>query len=226
MKRRQLNQALLALPGLLASPLGHAADFPSKPIRVILPLAAGNIVDIALRILNEEFSVSAGQQLVIESKPGASGIIAAQSVANSAPDGYSLLAANTGLYAINPHTFKKLPYDPETSFKPVTNFLGASLVMGAMVGRSSSEPAYGPSSDLPSRAGSSELFTQVTADNGLPLTVTVVDPRQRVMAVYHVDRATGEISPKSVRNITWDLQMVEYNSGKPLPQDIRNGLKR
>ena len=45
------------------------------------------------------------------------------------------------------------------------------------------------------------------------------------MAVYHVDRNSGEISPKSVRNITWDLQMIEYNSGKPLPQDIRNGLK-
>jgi len=103
--------------------------------------------------------------------------------------------------------------------------LGASLVIGAFAGRSSSEPPYGPPIDLPSRAGSSELFTQVTAENGLPLTVTVVDPRQRVMAVYHVDRTTGEISPKSVRNITWDLQMIEYNSGKPLPQDIRNGLK-
>ena len=104
--------------------------------------------------------------------------------------------------------------------------LGASLVMGAMAGRSSSELANGPPIDLPSHAGSSELFTQVTAgDLQQPLTVTVVDPRQRVMAVYHVDRSTGEISPKSVRNITWDLQMIEYNSGKPLPQDIRNGLK-
>jgi hypothetical protein len=104
--------------------------------------------------------------------------------------------------------------------------LGASLVMGAMAGRSTSESAaYGPPSDLPSHA-SSELFTQVTAaDAQSPLTVTVVDPRQRVMGVYHVDRATGEISLKSIRNITWDLQMMVHNSGKPLPQDIRNGLK-
>ncbi len=56
--------------------------------------------------------------------------------------------------------------------------------------------------------------------------VTVIDPRQRVMAVYHVDRATGEITPKSVRNFTWDLQMIEFNSGNPLPQDIRSGLQR
>jgi hypothetical protein len=103
--------------------------------------------------------------------------------------------------------------------------LGASLVIGAMAGRSSSEPAYGPPIDLPAHANGSELFTQVTAADGQPLTVTVVDPRQRVMAIYHVDRATGEITPKSIRNITWDLQMTDYNSGKPLPKDIRNGLK-
>jgi hypothetical protein len=70
------------------------------------------------------------------------------------------------------------------------------------------------------------LFTHVTATDGLPLTVTVVDTRQRVMAVYHVDRTTGESTLKSVRNITWDLQMTDFNTGKPLPQDIRNGLPR
>ena len=56
--------------------------------------------------------------------------------------------------------------------------------------------------------------------------MTVIDPKQRVLAVYHVDRASGQITPKSVRNITWDLQMTEYNSGEPLPQDIRSGLPR
>jgi len=76
------------------------------------------------------------------------------------------------------------------------------------------------------RSGGNELITNVTATDGAALTVTVIDPKQRVMAVYHVDRGTGEITPKSVRNLTWDLQMIEFNSGSPLPQDIRNGLKR
>jgi hypothetical protein len=103
--------------------------------------------------------------------------------------------------------------------------LGASLVIGAMAGRSSSEPAYGPPIDVPARAGCSDSITHhVTATEGGPLTHTVFDPRQRVMAVYHEDRASGEITLKSVRNITWDLQMIEFNSGKPLPQDIRSGL--
>jgi hypothetical protein len=102
--------------------------------------------------------------------------------------------------------------------------LGASLVIGAMAGRSSSEPPRATAIDLSARAASGELFTQVTATDGQPLTVTVVDPRQRVLAIYHVERTTGEITLKGARNITWDLQMTDYNTGKPLPQDIRNGL--
>jgi len=102
--------------------------------------------------------------------------------------------------------------------------LGASLVIGALAGRSSSAPADNPQIDMSAHAGGSELFTTVTPTEGA-LTVTVIDPRQHVIAVYHVDRNSGEITPKSVRNITWDLQMIEYNSGKPMPQDVRNGLK-
>jgi hypothetical protein len=103
--------------------------------------------------------------------------------------------------------------------------LGASLVIAVSAGRGSSETAYAPPIDSPARSGSSELITHVSDANGGALIATVVDPKQRVMAVYHVDRATGEISLKSVRNLTYDLQMIEFNSGNPLPQDIRNGLK-
>jgi len=106
--------------------------------------------------------------------------------------------------------------------------LGAGLVIAATAGRGSTESAFGGPGDLANIASAAPqdtgLFTQVTAENGQPLTVTVVDPRGRAMAVYHVDRATGEIALCSVRNLTWDLQMVQYNSGNPLPQDIRNGL--
>jgi hypothetical protein len=103
--------------------------------------------------------------------------------------------------------------------------LGASLVIGALAGRSSSEPAYRPSIDLPARCGCTDSITHhVMASEGGPLTHTVFDPRQRVMAIYHEDRASGELTLKSVRNVSWDLQMIEFNSGKPLPQDIRSGL--
>jgi tripartite-type tricarboxylate transporter receptor subunit TctC len=65
----------------------------------------------------------------VDNKPGGSGIIAAQAVMNAAPDGYTLLMTNTSMLAINPYTFSKLPYDPDKSFRPVTGFLGASMVM-------------------------------------------------------------------------------------------------
>ncbi|MCC7475871.1 MAG: hypothetical protein IT425_10775 [Pirellulales bacterium] len=109
--------------------------------------------------------------------------------------------------------------------------LAASLVIGAMAGRSASQsatayPVPGTTSAEPSVRQGGDLFTHVAATDGGPLTVTVVASSERVLAVYQVDRATGKITPKSVRNITWDLQMVEYNSGEPLPQDVRNGLKR
>jgi hypothetical protein len=100
----------------------------------------------------------------------------------------------------------------------------AVLVMAANAGTGVSESAYGPPVNYPANAP--ELITHVTAAEGQLQVVTVIDPRQRVMAVYHVDRATGQITPKSVRNITWDLQMIEFNSGDPSPQDIRSGLQR
>ena len=102
----------------------------------------------------------------------------------------------------------------------------AGLVIAATAGRTASQPAPGPTADLQPHPQSGDLIAHVTAAEGQPQVVTVIDPRQRVMAIYHVDRATGQITPKSVRNFTWDLQMIEFNSGDPLPQDIRSGLQR
>ena len=106
--------------------------------------------------------------------------------------------------------------------------LMAGLVIAVFAERGSTKSAFAAPGELAGMSSLEDggLIAQVTAESGQPLTVTVVDPRQRVMGVYHVDRSTGEIALRSVRNLTWDLQMVEFNSGKPLPQDIRSGLGR
>jgi hypothetical protein len=104
--------------------------------------------------------------------------------------------------------------------------LGAGLVIAVTAGRSLSEPADGPLLSSSPFATSGALITHVTGSDGEGQMVTVIDPQQRVMAVYQVERATGKITPMSIRNFTWDLQMIEYNSGNPLPQDIRSGLQR
>ena len=130
MKRRTVLQNLTSLPLVIAAPRTWSQTvFPDKPVKVVVPFAAGNTLDTALRQVAEVFKQNTGQALIVEAKPGGSGIIAAQSVMQAAPDGYTLLLANTSMFTINPHTFSRLPYDPEKNFKPVTNFLGAAMVM-------------------------------------------------------------------------------------------------
>ena len=113
----------------MGTALAQAPNFPERPIRVVVPFAPGNTLDNALRQVAEEFKKNTGQPIVVDNKPGGSGIIAAQNVMQAAPDGYTLLLSNTSMMTINPYTFSKLPYDPEKSYKPVTGFLGASLVL-------------------------------------------------------------------------------------------------
>jgi hypothetical protein len=98
--------------------------------------------------------------------------------------------------------------------------LGTLLIVAVMVGTGSSEPTAVGQAPVASVANA-PLIAHVTAVDGGPQTVTVIDPSQRVMAVYHVDKSTGEIALRSVRNLTWDLQLIDFNSGKPLPQEIR-----
>ena len=129
MKRRHALQALTAAIATAAWPAVFAQSAADRPIRVVVPFAAGNTLDTALRQVAEVIKQTSGQIILVDAKPGGSGIIAAQQVMQAAPDGSTLLLANTSMFTINPHTFSKLPYDPQKDFKPVTNFLGAAMVM-------------------------------------------------------------------------------------------------
>ena len=122
MQRRSVLQALVAAPTAALLPTAFAQTATDRPIRVVVPFAAGNTLDTALRQVAEVMKQTTGQTVLVEAKPGGSGIIAAQYVMQAAPDGATLLLANTSMFTINPHTFAKLPYDPEKHFKPVTNF--------------------------------------------------------------------------------------------------------
>jgi len=129
MQRRHLLQAVCASPLALALPSARSQTFPDRPVRVVVPFAAGNTLDTSLRQVAEVFKVNTGQPILVDAKPGGSGIIAAQAVMSAPPDGYTLLLCNTSMFTINPHTFASLPYDPDKDFKPVTGFLGAAMVM-------------------------------------------------------------------------------------------------
>jgi hypothetical protein len=105
--------------------------------------------------------------------------------------------------------------------------VGAGLVLASLVGTGFSNPGYGPLTAAPGAVGAEGgLVTHLVSADGQPLTLTVVDSRERWIGVYQIDRVSGEISLKSARKITWDTQLVDFNSGKPLPQEIRSGLQR
>ena len=113
----------------LATPLA-AQEYPTKPIRIVVPFGPGTATDIVARTVGAELSSRTGQPVVIDNKPGAEGQIGAQAAATAAPDGYTLFITTQTTQAMNVHIYKSLPYDPVKSFAPISGLsLGAQVVM-------------------------------------------------------------------------------------------------
>ena len=108
----------LLLP-LLFITTAHAQTWPSKPLRIIVPFAPGGSTDIFARLLGERMAVGLGQSVIIDNRAGAAGNIGADAVAKSAPDGYTLLMATTGVMAINQALYKNMSYDAAKELDPV-----------------------------------------------------------------------------------------------------------
>src|SRR5437763_1001531 len=106
-----------------------AQDYPTRPITLVVPYAAGGGNDVMARIVAEKMSKSLGQQIVIENKGGAGGSIATRQIAKSAPDGYTLGLGGTGTLAINPTLYPNVDYDPRKDFAPVGLIATSALVV-------------------------------------------------------------------------------------------------
>lgn len=104
----------------LGTTAARAVEYPSKPVSFVVPFGAGSATDQLARALGAAITGKTGQAIVVENKPGASGIIAAQFVARAVPDGYTVLITTNTTQTANPHLFRKLPYNPMTDFQPVT----------------------------------------------------------------------------------------------------------
>lgn len=116
--RRQALAGMAALGATWASGSARADTYPSKPIRIIVPYAAGGYTDIISRLVAQKITAKLGQPVIVENKAGGSTIIGAEYVAKAAPDGYTLLMAVTTTLSTNPFLFKKLPYKT-SDFAPV-----------------------------------------------------------------------------------------------------------
>jgi tripartite-type tricarboxylate transporter receptor subunit TctC len=103
--------------------------FPSKPFKLIVPFPAGSGTDQSARRLATDLATKSGQSVVVENKPGASGFIAAQAVANANPDGYTLFVTTNTTHGANSALFRKLPYDPVKDFDPISTLAYSDLVL-------------------------------------------------------------------------------------------------
>jgi tripartite-type tricarboxylate transporter receptor subunit TctC len=107
---------------LLTLTLGAASaqDWPNRPVRLVVPYPAGGAVDIVARALAEKLSTALAQTVIVENKAGAGGLIGADAVAKSAPDGYTVVMGTVSSHAIAPAVYRKMPYDAETDFAAVS----------------------------------------------------------------------------------------------------------
>jgi tripartite-type tricarboxylate transporter receptor subunit TctC len=127
MQQTKTTLTALAL-GLLAS-ASFAQTYPAKPVTIVVPYSAGGPVDNFIRALGQLLSESWKQPVVVLNKPGANEIIGADHVAKSAPDGYTLFAGTEASLTMSPHLYKKLPYNVETDFVPISQLVSLPLML-------------------------------------------------------------------------------------------------
>ncbi|MFC3339905.1 Bug family tripartite tricarboxylate transporter substrate binding protein [Paracandidimonas soli] len=130
MKRRLF--LMLPLAAACALPLtAQAQTFPDKPIRIIVPYAAGGTTDMLARVVGKHVSESLGQSVIVENKPGANGMLGSSMVAKAAPDGYTLGIATPGNHAANASLYKEVPYDTIKDFTAVSQAVNSPMILVA-----------------------------------------------------------------------------------------------
>ena len=129
MKLVLLSAPLIATLAALAAPAATAQTYPAKTIRIIGPSSPGGGIDTSGRILAAALTPALGQQVVLENRPGAGGIVGTEIVAKAPPDGYTLMLSAAAALVVFPHTFTKLPYDPLRDFAPISLVANSEYIL-------------------------------------------------------------------------------------------------
>src|SRR6185312_16914940 len=116
---KQASRLLLCALLLASAGAAHAQSWPTHPVKLIVPTGPGAATDVMARLMADSVSRALGQPVIVENLPGASGLLAHGAASKAAPDGYTFLFSNTSGLAVNPVSFKSLPYDPTKDFTPV-----------------------------------------------------------------------------------------------------------
>ena len=124
-----LKLSALACSLAFAAPLAHAAEYPVRPIKLIVPYAAGGPTDVLGRMVGDYLARDLKQPVVVENKAGAQGAIGADAAARAEPDGYTLFFTAASIIVLNPLLYKKLPYDPARDFRMLALITDLPVVM-------------------------------------------------------------------------------------------------
>ena len=133
-KGKRMTRALVTLGlllGLVVGPAWGQGSYPTRPVTVVVPFAAGGTTDLVARVMTDHMSRTLGQQLVVENVTGAGGTVGVTRVAKAAPDGYTLLMGNLGTQAASVGLYPKLAYDPRTDFEPIMNSAATPMLVVA-----------------------------------------------------------------------------------------------
>jgi tripartite-type tricarboxylate transporter receptor subunit TctC len=193
--------ALAGAAALAVAPKAFAQDYPSKPIKIVVPFAAGSATDLAARGLGARLQEILKQPIVIDDKPGASGQLGASAVATAPADGYTLLMGTNSTNAANGALFKKLSYDPEKDFAPIANCISG---VNALV----------VNNDLPVKSVA-ELIAYAKANPG-KLNYSEASASQRLsaemfnsMAGVKIERVPYKASPQALGDVaTGQVQLM------------------
>ena len=120
---RYLRIVVLLVAGFAASQVAWSQGYPNKPVRIIVPFAAGSATDIVARLIADDLKTAFKQAFIVDNKPGGSAIIGAEAAAKAPPDGYTLFVTTNTSHSANPFLFKKLPYDPIKDFTPIAGIM-------------------------------------------------------------------------------------------------------
>ncbi|WP_341895813.1 tripartite tricarboxylate transporter substrate binding protein [Ferrovibrio terrae] len=121
--------ALAATLAVTMTDTALAQAYPSRPVKIVVPFAAGGSTDVVARLVAQGMTKTIGQQVIVENRTGGGGIIGSDAVAKAEPDGYTILAATVSTHAINPALYAKLPFDVKQDFAPVTHLVNVPNVL-------------------------------------------------------------------------------------------------
>jgi tripartite-type tricarboxylate transporter receptor subunit TctC len=180
-----------------------AQPYPGKPVRVIVPFAAGGTPDLVGRIISQQLAAQTGQTFVVENRPGADGVVGAQTVAEAPPDGYTLLVTSSS-FVVNPSFHKQMPFDVTRDFEPVSN---VAAIEAYILGVNPNLPARSvPDLIVLARSGDNKIsFGSPGVGNGLHLAAELFKSLTRTQMVHVPYRGAA---PAITGLIAGDVQVM------------------